>query len=105
MKSDIIQTSNVTKSPGTCNIPTKLLKLVSNVISTPFSDICNMSFSEGVFPEVNKTVKVIPIHKKGSTKDVNNYRPISLLSTFSKTIEKLIDTRLNNFLDLHYNLS
>ena len=47
-----------------------------------------MSFSQGVFPEVNKIAKIIPIHKKGSTKDVNNYRPISLLSTFSKIIEK-----------------
>ena len=44
---------------------------------------------------------VIPIHKKGSTKDVNNYRPISLLPTFSKIIEKLIATGLNNFLELH----
>ena len=92
---DIIQTLDDTKSPGTCNIPTKLLKLVRNEISTPFSDICNMSFSQGV----------TPIHKKGSTKDVNNYRPITLLSTFSKIIEKLIATRLNNFLELHYNLS
>ena len=50
-----------------------------------------MSFSQGV----------IPIHKKGSTKDVNNYRPISLLSTCSKIFEKLIATRLNNFLELH----
>ena len=52
---DIIQTLDDTKTPGTCNIPTKLLKLVRNEISTPFSDICNMSFSQGVFPEVNKS--------------------------------------------------
>ena len=51
---DIIQTLDDTKSPGTCNIPTKLLKLVRNEISTPFSDICNMSFSQGVVLEVNK---------------------------------------------------
>ena len=44
---------------------------------------------------------MIPIHKKGSTNDVNNYRPISLLSTFSRIMEKLMAVRLNNFLHLH----
>ena len=78
-----------------------MLKVISNEISHTFSDICNLSFTEGVFPEKNKIAKVIPSHKNGSTKDVNNYRPISLLSSFSKIIEKLMANRLNTFLDLH----
>ena len=61
----------------------------------------NSSFDEGIFPDINKIAKVIPIHKKGSTNDVNNYCPISLLSTFSKIMEKLMAVRLNNFLHLH----
>ena len=60
-----------------------------------------MSFEEGVFTEKNKNAKVIPSHKKGSAKDVNNYRHISLLSTFSKIMENLMPTRLNKFLRLH----
>ena len=52
-----------------------------------------------MFPESNK--KVIPIHKQGSIKYVNNYRPISLLSVFSKIMEKLMVSRLNTFLDLN----
>ena len=98
---DIISTLDVSKSSGPCCIPTKLLKLVSDEISHPFSDICNSSFNQGVFPDKNKIAKVMPCHKNGSTKDVNNYRPISLLSTFSKIIEKLMASRLNIFLDLH----
>ena len=47
-----------------------------------------------------KTAKVMPCHKSTSAKDVNNYQPISLLSTFSKIIEKLMANRLNNFLDI-----
>ena len=70
-------------------------------ISIPFSEICNSSFQEGIFPEKNKITKLIPIHKKGSIKDVNNYRPISLLPTFSKIMEKLVANRLNTYLDLH----
>ena len=57
-----------------------------------------MSFITGEYPNLLKIVKVIPIHKSGSTQDVNNYRPISLLSIFDKIIEKLMHKRLYNFL-------
>ena len=46
-----------------------------------------------------KIVKVIPIHKGGSIQDMNNYRPISLLSIFDKIIEKLMHKRLYNFME------
>ena len=58
-----------------------------------------MSFSTGEFPEKLKIVKVIPIHKGGSTQDINNFRPISLLSIFDKIIEKIMHTRLYDFLE------
>ena len=45
----------------------------------PLSEICNSSFTEGIFPDKTKIAKVIPAHKKSSTDDVNNYRPISLI--------------------------
>ena len=44
---------------------------------------------------------VIPSHKKGPTNDVNNYRPISLLSVFSKILEKLMVVRLTTYLELY----
>ena len=44
---------------------------------------------------------VIPIHKKGDSSKNTNYRPISLLSVFSKILEKLMHQRLYNFLELH----
>ena len=87
---ELIGNLDDSKSSGPCSVPTKLLKLVNEEISFPLSEICNVSFKEGVFPEKNKTAKVIPSHKGGSTKDVNNYRPISLLSIFSKIMEKLM---------------
>ena len=100
--SEIIGALDDNKSAGPCSIPTKFLKIAKDDIAFPFSEICISSFEEGVFPEKNKSAKVIPSHKKGSAKDVNNYRPISLLSTFSKIMEKLMATRLNKFLELHF---
>ena len=73
-----------------------MLKLVVKEISIPFNDICLTSFSEGIFPDKNKLAKVIPSYKKGSIKDVNNYRPISLLSIFSKIMEKMMSTSGTN---------
>ena len=78
-----------------------MLKLVGNELSLSFSDICNTSFKEGIFPDKNKIAKVIPSHKKGPINDVNNYRPVSLLSTFSKIMEKIMAVRLNTYLELH----
>ena len=56
-------------------------------------------FSNGIFPNALKIAKVIPIHTSGSKQVVENYRPISLLSPFSKIVEKIIKTRLLSFLD------
>ena len=97
---DLINSLDDTKSCGPCSVPTKMLKLVSKETSIPLSNICS-TFDKGVFPDKNKIAKVIPSHKKGSTTDVNNYRPISLLSTFSKIIEKLMAVRLNSYLKLY----
>ena len=49
----------------------------------------------------NKLAKVVPIHKDGSTKEINNYHPILLLPIFSKIMEKIVAVRLNSFLELH----
>ena len=89
------------KSTGPTSIPLKLLSLISDLISTPLAYIINLSLTTGEYPELLKVVKVIPIHKGGSTQDVNNYRPISLLSIFDKIIEKIVHKNLYFFLEAH----
>ena len=61
---DIINTLDEHKSTGPSSIPTKMLKLVRNELSLSFSDICNTSFKEDIFPDKNKIAKVIPSHNK-----------------------------------------
>lgn len=64
-----------------------------------------MCFTQAIFPDYLKLSKVICAHKRGSTADIGNYRPISLLSIFSKIFEKVLSKRILNFLDSNNVLS
>ena len=63
------------------------------------ADLFNISFITVVFPSVLKTAKVVPIFKKDSKLDYNNYHSISLLSNIEKILEKLMHKRLYTFLN------
>ena len=89
------------KGSGPASIPLDLLKVVADIIVFPLCFIINTSFSTGVFPECLKVAKVLALHKGGSTEELNNFRPISLLSIFDKIIEKLMHKRLYAFFEEH----
>ena len=64
-----------------------------------------LSLNNGVVPSQFKIAKVIPIYKAGEKNSMDNYRPISLLSVFSKIMEKIVASRLLSFLDTNGILS
>ena len=68
-------------------------------IAVPLCDIISESFSNGIFHDMMKLEKVIPLYKKNSSDVPSNYRPISLLSVFSKIMEKLMHKILYSFLE------
>ena len=76
-----------------------LLQLVASEISVPMSHIFNLSIKEGIFPDCLKVSKTVPIFKNGDHLDVNNYRGVSLIDSFSKVFEKALATRIISFLD------
>ena len=83
--SSIISSSfSPNKSVGPNRIPTKVLKLLKDEISSYLFDIYNISFSISAFPSVLKTVKRVSLHKKDSKLNCNNYHPISLLPNIEK---------------------
>ena len=61
--------------------------------------IFNLSLCQGKFVTAFRHVKVVPIHKNGDVQNLNKYRPISLLSSFSKILEKIVYKRLYSFFD------
>ena len=82
------------KAVGPFSIPISLLKLLCEYIFIRLCEIINESFVSGIFPDPLKLANVIPLYKKQSPDDPSNYIPMSLLSIFSKIIEKLMYNRL-----------
>ena len=94
----IIDTLDLNKSTGPNSIPVYILKILKPFFSNWLSIIINLAFEVSVFPDFLKLAKIIPIHKKGCKLDHVNYRPISLLSVFSKIFEKVLYKRMYSFL-------
>ena len=86
------------KSYGFDEIPVTIMKQTIDLLAKPLSDIINLSFSKGIVPKLLKMAKVCPVYKNGSRSEIGNYRPISVLPSFSKIFEKLVFERLNNYL-------
>ena len=78
------------------------MKIASPIIAFPLSLIVNHSIPLGIFPNKLKLAKVIPVYKKGSADQLNNYRPISLLPSLSKIFERLNYKRMLSFFNCNY---
>ena len=104
--SEVIGVINKLKNKATLDTKIEPMKCAGE--STNFAEvlafIVNSSFTQGVFPDALKNARVVPIHKGGSKTDVTNYRPISLLCSFSKIYEKLMHARVLEFLDSNNSL-
>ncbi|KAJ8714534.1 hypothetical protein PYW07_002759 [Mythimna separata] len=90
---------------GSDNISAAFLKKNKNILIPHLTYICNLAFSSGTFPNAFKLAVVHPIHKGGDRNRLNNYRPISILPTLSKLLERLMNNRLVKFLNQNHILS
>ena len=81
------------------SISIDVLKTHKYQLSPIISSTINFSFQVGVFPDILKIATITPIFKKGDSKLLKNYRPISVLPVLSKIFEKCLYNRLINFID------
>ena len=95
---EVTTTISSLKNKATSDTAIKVLKHVSIEVAPLLQHLISSSLSQGIFPAKLKCAKVIPLHKGGSKSDLSNYRPISLLSCFSKLYERAMHSRVSNFL-------
>jgi Notch-like protein len=79
---------------GYDEVPATILKLYSFFISSPLNYTCNRTLFTGLLPDRLKYAIISPLFKKGNKSYVSNYRPISILTTFSKIFENVVLTGL-----------
>ena len=86
----VINTLKLSNSKGINGISSVIVKSVVVNIAIPLISIFNKSLELGKFPDKLKIAKICPIYKSDDKLLVNNYRPISILPTFSKIFERLV---------------
>ena len=96
---NVVKSLKAKESHGYDGIPIKVIKQSILYISSPLAHICNLMLSSGTFPTRLKFAEIKPLYKKGGRMDITNYRPISLLPSFSKIFEKIIFRRLIQHFD------
>ena len=95
----IISNLKDSAAPGWDGIANKILKLNKCHLVPAIVFLCNLSISSGEVPTVMKMANVCPIYKSGDKSLISNYRPISLLTSLSKILEKIMNTRLLHYLE------
>lgn len=99
---DIIDSLRKSKSKDIYNFNVHIIKTLKNILISPLTDLVNLSFRHGKFPDALKLAKVVPIYKNGDQNDPTNYRPISLLPVISKIYETAIKTRISDFFECNH---
>lgn len=96
---NIITSLRNTNSAGYDGITTKIVKDVATLIAAPLSYIINLCIEHGIFPEKLKLSVVKPAYKKDDKSSISNYRPIALVTIFSKIFERNIYNCLYRFFE------
>lgn len=89
------------KSSGPDSIPTVISKITTAEIPHVMTHLINLSLENGFVHNRLKEATIIPLFKSGSMTNPNNYRPISLINSFSKIVEKIVSSQLKSYFEEH----
>ena len=94
---DVLMNLNIYKACGPDVLSPRLLKEGATVLAEPLSILFNRSLEKCYFPVIWKDANVSPIYKKDDQSLPSNYRPISLLSSVGKVMERCVHKHLYNY--------
>ena len=95
---NIVSSLKSSNSEGVDGININVIKASIDLLASPLSQMCNISFSTGIVPDKLKISKALPIFKSEDSTNFTNYRPISILPYFSKILESAMYRRLMDYL-------
>ena len=86
----VLKSLNPSKAAGHDNIPPRMIKDGAEELAVPLCYLANLSLQSSLFPTSEKLAKIRPVFKSNDRSLLDNYRPISILSVFSKVLEKFV---------------
>ena len=93
----LLKKIKVSKSISIDQLDSYSIKIAADIITDPLHHLITLSLMQQRFPSSWKLSKVTPLHKKGSKLERKNYRPVSILSPFSKILEKVVYMQLYRY--------
>ena len=87
------------KASGGDGIPAELFKILKDVAVKVLHSICQLIWKTQQWPQDWKRSVFIPIPKKGNDKECSNYYTIALISHASKVMLKILETRLQQYMN------
>ena len=99
---NIIDSLESKKSSSFDKMSNSMLKKLKDGIVKPLTKLINGSIRDGYVPSNYKIARLIPLHKSGSRSVFNNYRPVSLLSVFSKITEKVLFKQIYSYFEAYF---
>lgn len=96
---DIVRSLKPSLSVDVYDLSSNLIKQVIDCIVHPLTFCINNCLVRGIFPDVLKVSRVVPVYKKGPRDCPENYRPISLVPIFSKVFEAIMHQQFYSYLD------
>ncbi len=96
---EILKKIDVKKSPGPGMIPPSLVKMCSEIIDQPLKEVIGEVIASNIFPDSPKIAHVTPCYKKKSRTDKVNYRPVSVIGSLPKILERYMQNKLTEHID------